>query len=513
MNFESYIIQNKEAFLFFKSQGEEDTVFGTLERDDYFIVLMDQTQAENLQRYGHKVVAVDGTHQADRYEFVLHTLLVVNVNGEGVPVAFLVSNRRDQPVIDIFMRCVEERVGRLAPRALISDMQTTYYSGWVSFMEPPQFYLLCSAHVNEAWRRSAAKIRNKEKRTRLLEQLASMEQELDEALFEQKVAALMATTDRELRDFVEYFGAFFYENTKHWAWCYRKAAGVNTNSLINEFHQCTLRQKVAGGRRIRTLTEGLRWLETYMTLKEDPKLAADFHGWGRLRKSDDLRKNHQLAAEYCAEKVVSMVPIDEQTWQMVSFEHEATDNEIFTIDRVSRKECDLYPEVNCELACAECNICVHEYRCSCVESCIHSNMCKHIHVLGFHLQTHKELELKDVEYMADKVENVVELSVVSAVEVVGEEIAFEGVDENDLDVCINEVIAEEAGDVEIAEMFKEEELKAENIGCLDRVKVQILQEVQNALSTAKVLPDLAEIRERFIQPLKLKLMEEEMTGS
>lgn len=507
---ESYVMQNKDAFLFFKSQGEEDTVFGTLNKDDYLIVLMDQSQAENLQRYGHKVVAFDGTHTADRYQFVLHTLLVMNANGEGIPVAFLVSNRRDQAVIDIFIRCVQERVGTIAPQTLISDMQTTYYTGWVSYMEPPQFYLFCSSHVNEAWRRFAAKIRSKEKRVQLLEQLVNIEQELDEVLFEQKLTAFMSNTDRDLRDFMEYFGSFFYENTKHWAWCYRKFAGVNTNSLINEFHHCTLRQKVAGGKRIRTLSEGLKYLEAYMTLKGDEKLCKDFHGWGLLRKCDDLKKNHQLAADYCAEKVVSIVPIDEQTWQIVSFQPNSADNEIFTVDRVDHKECD--DGSICELLCAECNICLHEYRCSCVESCIHSNMCKHIHVLGFYLQTHQLLELKEVE-MGDcvsDVENLVEVDVpvtevIATEECINEEIS--------IDSCIKEVFTDE-GVVyeEIPEILKEEDVKKEEPeeGCLDQVKVQILQEVQNALNTATAVPNLVEIRERFIQPLKLKLMDDVM---
>lgn len=515
MSVESYIIQNKDAFLFFKSQGEEDTVFGTLNKEDFFILLMDQSQAENLQRYGHKVVVFDGTHTADRYHFVLHTLLVIDVNGEGLPVAFLMSNRRDQPVIDIFIRCIQERVGTITPQTLISDMQTTYYTSWVSFMEPPQFYLFCSSHVNEAWRRFAAKIRSKEKRVQLLEQLVDIEQELDEVVFEQKLNAFMSTTDHDLRDFVEYFGSFFYENTKHWAWCYRKFAGINTNSLVNEFHHCILRQKVAGGKRIRTLTEGLKYLEAYMTLKDDEKLRREFNGWGLQRKCDDLKKNHQLAVEYCAEKVVSIVHIDEQTWQIVSFQQHSSDNEILTVDKIDQKECSLYEKTICELACAECNICFHEYRCSCVESCIYSHMCKHIHVLGLYLQTHQLLKLKEVEtddctahvpdvknlvqlyspnslkvlaseevpnYSISDVKNLVEPHSPCALELpVSEEIAVECInEENSIDLCIKEIFTDEAVVYEeipvIANVEDIKEEDAEN-GHFDKVKVEIIEEV------------------------------------
>lgn len=37
---------------------------------------------------------------------------------------------------------------------------------------------------------------------------------------------------------------------------------------------------------------------------------------------------------------------------------------------------------NCSLRCSDCNICIHEYYCTCIDSSIQFNMCKHIHVVG-----------------------------------------------------------------------------------------------------------------------------------
>lgn len=52
--------------------------------------------------YGYKVVTFDGTHGSKPYDFILHTMLAVDMQNEGVPVAFLISNRVDRDVIKMY---------------------------------------------------------------------------------------------------------------------------------------------------------------------------------------------------------------------------------------------------------------------------------------------------------------------------------------------------------------------------------------------------------------------------
>lgn len=37
---------------------------------------------------------------------------------------------------------------------------------------------------------------------------------------------------------------------------------------------------------------------------------------------------------------------------------------------------------NCQLTCTHCNICLHKFQCSCLDSSIKYNMCKHIHLVA-----------------------------------------------------------------------------------------------------------------------------------
>ncbi len=36
---------------------------------------------------------------------------------------------------------------------------------------------------------------------------------------------------------------------------------------------------------------------------------------------------------------------------------------------------------NCSIRCRACNICIHQYSCSCMDSLLQATICKHIHLL------------------------------------------------------------------------------------------------------------------------------------
>lgn len=203
---QAYIMQNEEVFLFYKTQGMEDETYGVLQKEDYVIILMGNNQADQLQRYGDQVVCVDGTYGSCQYDFHLHTLLVLDSNYEGIPVGFLISNRDDDVVIDIFIQCIRDRVGIVIPKCFMSDLQTTYYESWVKHMGEPLLYLYCASQVVETWRKTMKMtIVDAVKRKAVLDELRSLQTELDEVLFEEKLEEFSCRTDEDLSKFLDYF--------------------------------------------------------------------------------------------------------------------------------------------------------------------------------------------------------------------------------------------------------------------------------------------------------------------
>lgn len=205
LSVQSWIEENSEIILFCKTQGTKHETYKNLQLMDFVLVLMGSSQAEQLKAHGERVVCFDGTHRMTQYQFILYTLLVLDANRQGTPVGFLVSNRNDSLMMDIFIECVHDRVGKIATKCLLSDMPTTFYDSWSKLMGEPEVFLYCSWHVSDSWRRQYIQIEDKIKRLTLRKELQSLLTESDQALFERKLEDFVRQTDEHLMEFLCYF--------------------------------------------------------------------------------------------------------------------------------------------------------------------------------------------------------------------------------------------------------------------------------------------------------------------
>ncbi|KAJ8909269.1 hypothetical protein NQ315_017551, partial [Exocentrus adspersus] len=53
------------------------------------------------------------------------------------------------------------------------------------------------------------------------------------------------------------------------------------------------------------------------------------------------------------------------------------------------------PDCKCQLTCEECNVCLHKYSCSCIDSSIKWVICKHIHLLSRKLINDMQPHMKE----------------------------------------------------------------------------------------------------------------------
>ena len=138
--------------LSYKPQGADDDTTG-LKRDDFLIVLQTPIQVEMFKKFAEgKVVCIDATHGTNAYDFKLITLLVVDEYGEGFPVAWCITNKEDRVVLIVFLSSVRTRCGMVRPLWFMSDMAEQYYLAWVSAFDDTPRKLLCTWHVDRAWR-------------------------------------------------------------------------------------------------------------------------------------------------------------------------------------------------------------------------------------------------------------------------------------------------------------------------------------------------------------------------
>ena len=80
-----------------KFQSEHSYEHKVLQEKDFMIVIQTSLQKEMLREFApNRVVCMDSTHGTNVYRFYLITVLVVDDFGEGLPVAWCLSNREDE---------------------------------------------------------------------------------------------------------------------------------------------------------------------------------------------------------------------------------------------------------------------------------------------------------------------------------------------------------------------------------------------------------------------------------
>ena len=72
-------------------------------------------------KYGKVCVCMDATHGTNMYDFNLITVLIIDEFGEGIPVAWAVSNREDVTLLVQFLRSIKNRTGPINSKWFMSD--------------------------------------------------------------------------------------------------------------------------------------------------------------------------------------------------------------------------------------------------------------------------------------------------------------------------------------------------------------------------------------------------------
>ncbi|XP_065896991.1 uncharacterized protein [Dysidea avara] len=219
--------------LLYKAQGVNDS---TLCKDDFVLALQTPFQAYMLMTFGNdKVVCIDSTHGTN----ALTTVIVVDELGEGYPVAWCLSNRTDTVLLTHFFQSVKERSRVIAPQYIMTDDAEQLYNAWISAFGGTPHKLLCTWHVDHAWRGHLLSIKDQKLSQTIYHNLRVLLEETDKEKFEE----LLKQTQAQLKSstktlsFSDYFTTYYVARKSQWAACYRKGAQLNTNMYVEAFHR------------------------------------------------------------------------------------------------------------------------------------------------------------------------------------------------------------------------------------------------------------------------------------
>ena len=332
---------------------------------------MDPGQLYMLQQFGEKkVVCLDGTHGLNGYDFELVTLLVIDDYGSGFPCCFMFTNLKDTKVYTVMFSAIKTMAGIISPNTFMTDIVDTFYAAWVRIMGPVPHNILCSWHVDKAWRQNLKKIKglqSTEKQNKVYKSLKVLQSITDEIEFKQVLDELVyqLLNDADTKEFGDYFNIYYVNKVKQWAYCYRKNLGVNCNMHLESMHK-TIKYHYLNGCKVQRLDKCIMVLRRFTRDKKVERMVKLTKGKSTSR-INEIKKRHNRSVSLNLN-----INFDNNKWNVESENNKHT---FYSITKCLDDIC-------CPLICSECKICIHSYQCTCPDYQIKSIICKHIHVIA-----------------------------------------------------------------------------------------------------------------------------------
>lgn len=127
----------------------------------FMIVLATDFQLSILKKFGHEgTICLDSTHGTAGYDYSLTSIVVIDDFGNGMATAFCLSSNTSRVEWKDFLGSVLTAMdgNKVSARVIMTDNDSSFYNAWVEVMGPVQHRLLCSWHIDQAWRRNLGKV-------------------------------------------------------------------------------------------------------------------------------------------------------------------------------------------------------------------------------------------------------------------------------------------------------------------------------------------------------------------
>ena len=76
--------------------------------------------------FSKKLVCVDATHGTNIYDFQLITVMIADDFDQGIPMAWLISNRETEAVLSVFFSAIRARCGDIETDVFMCDDAEQY---------------------------------------------------------------------------------------------------------------------------------------------------------------------------------------------------------------------------------------------------------------------------------------------------------------------------------------------------------------------------------------------------
>lgn len=358
---ESWVLEktNKDCIKFFKPQYCISPKYPELGLDGYFLLLMTKPQIEFMKKFSNRLVCVD-RQKGENFEVV--SLLILDDREECLPCAFLFTNKVTLEVFNVFFTEIKNIVGKVGTKILLSEKFNGVANIWEQVMEISVKNMICSWDILSDWVSNLWSVEKQEKVNDTYMKLEQLLEEKDINSFSTKCEALLdqLMSDPETKEFGSYFADNYSGNAHTWACCYRYEEEDNRGYNQLEKVHSTI-QYILCTKSTKKLKNALDASLDYLRNKIYDRLVLINNG-KVSSKLAEIKRKHKVA-----ERTIYEIAHQIDFWSVT------TKNKERNIVTRCKGNCD------CQTKCHVCNVCVHTYVCSCIDSVLKLNMCRHIH--------------------------------------------------------------------------------------------------------------------------------------
>jgi hypothetical protein len=345
--------QQYNPILLYKKQGVgQDEEMDNIGIDDFVLCIQTEFQRDMLRMFAKNAICIDSTHGTNMYDFHLVSIVVIDEYGEGIPVAWMVTNREDIIMLTYFFEAIKAKAGDMSPRWFMSDDCETYYTAWQAVFGKESRKILCAWHLHRTWRRA------------LNEHIKEKKEQI--TIYHHLNLLLSERVESKFRVILQEFLTYYCNRLQQWAPCYREGSSVNTNMYLESFHSLLkiIYMKHKQNKRIDQLMLMLMKIARDKAYERLYKLEIGKNS----HRTSEVNKHHKRAIDMFEKTAINVV---EWGWTVAS---ETTTDKTYMVTH-DTEQC------KCKIRCSMCNACPHMYHCSCMDTLLNVTVCKHAHLI------------------------------------------------------------------------------------------------------------------------------------
>ncbi|XP_076445334.1 uncharacterized protein LOC143283108 [Babylonia areolata] len=350
-------------------QGQSDPSNNLL-KDDFLLCIQTACQRDMMKHFSRDMIFIDSTHSTTQYQFLLTTILVADDFGEGIPVAWAISNKEDSSILEVFLHAVKTANNGedYQTNTFMSDLASSFYNAWCAVFPVPKRRLYCTWHVDKAWRKKLREsVPDMEEQAQLYYMLCMLRSEVEEGIFCKKMTEFEEYCNQNFPNFHNYFQSEYVRENRvlYWAACFRKGVFANTNMYVESFHRVL--KDIYFQRKQNKRVDSL--LFVLLQLARDKACE-------QLYKCHMGKMTHRLREILIRHKsALTIKDVEEHGNEWIVLSAERNDVQYYVIPN------ETCPECKCKQTCTDCGVCPHMFSCTCADFLTRTIPCKHIHAV------------------------------------------------------------------------------------------------------------------------------------